>query len=85
MLITALSGITLTTSLALLLRGYYEGYRQYLNHTGYKPNDGKSDTLTGWFGFSRIAPDGNAEYLKSIDAADSCKFIFSVDFVEVAI
>ena len=25
MLITALSGITLTTSLALLLRGYYEG------------------------------------------------------------
>ena len=85
MLITALSGITLTTSLALLLRGYYEGYRQYLNHTGYKPNGGKSDTLTGWCGFGRIAPDGNAEYLKSIDAADSCKFIFSVDFVEVAI
>ena len=85
MLITALSGITLTTSLALLLRGYYEGYRQYLNHTGYKPNGGKSNTLTGWFGFGRIAPDGNAEYLKSIDAADSCKFIFSVDFVEVAI
>ena len=85
MLITALSGITLTTSLALLLRGYYEGYRQYCNHTGYKPNGGKSDTLTGWFGFGRIAPDGNAEYLKSIDAADSCKFIFSVDFVEVAI
>ena len=85
MLITALSGITLTTSLALLLRGYYEGYRQCLNHTGYKPNGGKSDTLTGWFGFGRIAPDGNAEYLKSIDATDSCKFIFSVDFLEVAI
>jgi len=85
MLITALSGITLTTSLALLLRGYYEGYRQYLNHTGYKPNDGKSDTLTGWFGFSRIAPDGIAEYLNSIVAADSCKFIFAVEIVEVAI
>ena len=85
MLITALSGITLTTSLALLLRGYYEGYRHCLNHTGYKPNGGKSDTLSGWFGFGRIAPDGNAEYLKSIDAAGSCKFIFSVDFVEVAI
>ena len=85
MLITALSGITLTTSLALLLRGYYEGYRQYLNHTGYKPNGGKSDTLSGWFGFSRIAPDGNAEYLNSIVAADSFKFIFSVEVVEVAI
>ena len=85
MLITALSGITLTTSLALLSRGYYEGYRQYLNHKGYKPNDSKSDTLTDWFGFSRIAPDGIAEYLNSIVAADSCKFIFAVEIVEVAI
>ena len=85
MLITALSGITLTTSLALLSRGYYEGYRQYLNHKGYKPNDSKSDTLTDWFGFSRIAPDGNAEYLKSIVAAYISNFTFSVKLVEVAI